>query len=609
MTGSLDDRIRLSRSFSVCVLSYGLLIALPYRHWFAPRLGPTSGLLAILAVLGAWLACVGKYAVARPVRAASPALGRRDALVLGAFAGGVILLQLRWLRMPVEYGGDEDFHVMRVWALEAAFARATRGHAGQVALWALLAVGASWIATRSFARWGAVLGFAVLVLSIWLGGFLLLDGDGGWLEGSLSRYPPLATVVHGLFANRVLGTRFCEWAYRVGALLPMFGFMVWPYLVLRAHGRGVIEAATILPPLALAPLIYFFSGLLHIEPVLLVIQGVVFYRLFVRSRSVESRFELAMSAAPLGVAKEIAPAFLAAVAVVLALEAWRAPGSRGSRALEGARLVGVLLFPAIPCQAIHRLSGLRPYPLRLSNFTSPLVLDAYGDVLWAQLGLPFVILALAGLVSLGRSRRHLDVLGVAGLSILFHGVLFTCDHLSYVGYRRYMLLFLPPCLAGLTAWLLTVRRGPVARACFLATLTIGGIAVLPWRAEDRTQWGCPRMISSNYYFPFDRACQALADEHRRGSFLVAGLEAPYLPLRFYLARFGLERRYVHVSLLEVRTIDEAASVAHRLEVRIVLFVRMPSADPMVEPRGATLLDRFVLSGRRIDLYEVARDAR
>ncbi|MBI3099599.1 MAG: hypothetical protein HYY93_15430 [Planctomycetes bacterium] len=555
-------------ALSVC----SLYLLLPYPELLAPRFGEAGAWLILLAIVGVWLAC------ATPARGARsgpgspwPRLRAFEAALVLAFLAGFALLEWPYLTLPFAYRGDEDHHLQGARLLERA-----------------LATGASREAVASS------------------------------LAGWLGRYPPALLALETLCANRWLGTDTLEWTHRLTAFLPMALFALWPYLALRARGVPAAESWPALICLPFVPVVFYHAAVTYIEPLLLLVQGIVLLRVAGLDRfETRDLFEIACLASIAGVVKETSPAVLAPVAAWLA---WKGLSRREEplrrRAGVTARLLGTLLLPSLPF-FLARSSDRRPYPLLLENLARSDFYAQWGAAAWSELTVGLLLLAALGFFFMAVRRRLTDLLVLGLLLLGAWGVVFSLDHLDYVGYGRFVLCLVPALSAGGVGLFLAPRdvcpihrRSPLGRSILFAGMIAGcGAGFIPWRVGERESWGCPGSRTGEYYYDFDRAIEAAA---RRlppdGSIFVyiGGGDHYYNALAFYLARHGLAGRLAGMTFGDPLAPKEAAALGKSgRPFRLMLLCHHTPSPPEPESSGgARFVERFTLGRRAIDLYEV-----
>lgn len=566
---------RPSCAFLLAALCFSLYFLLPYSHLFAPALSAPPALVLLVTLAVAWIACVGGHAlVPRENSPERVRLGGRDALVLLLFLAAFAALQWPYLTLPFAYCGDEDHHLQGARLLEKA-----------------LASGASREATaESLSEW-------------------------------LRRYPPALIAFETLLANRWLGTYGAEWAHRLAAFLPMALFAAWPYVALRRRGVPLPEALPALACLALVPVVFYHAAVLYIEPLLLLVEGAVLLSIASRD-TFETRdlFQIALLASCAGLVKEIAPPFLAAIALWFAWRVLvRGDGPVRARCLTFARLAGTLILPCVPFMAVRAIAGKRDYPFAVGNLIRPEFYARWSEAAWGELTIGLLVLAATGFVFMAWRRRLTDLLIVALLLLAGYGALFSFDHLKYVGYGRFVLNLVPALSAGVVGLCLAPRDiCPIGRwslpgrALLFAAVIAGiGAVFVPWRVEDRESWGCPGEKTGEYCYAFDRAVGAAAAQlpADTGLFVyISGGEHYYNALPFYLARSGLTGRLSGMTFGEPLSPAAAATLGKTgRPFRLMLLCHHAPSPPEPESvPGVRFVERFTLGRRAVDLYEVAQ---
>jgi hypothetical protein len=499
-----------SVGLAALVTSYVILVVSPY--WMLPSTWPARALA--LAASAAWSVAWSRLA-ARPLRAAASGLP-----TLAAFGMAAAALAWLWpsLAAPIEYRGDEDFHL----AAPLAAVRALRAAGASAAIPAFLLI--TGIVFSSRVRRTALMGLLVAPLGAALlfaaippepevlARFLRYGTAAIWVHtaSALSpafAWPPFDAAAHDERLYRVipclsllaLSLSTARWMRGPVALKVVTGLAVATTPALAYYGTSVYPELTAVALLA--------AGLLGIHA--------------------SARRLLAGRADPSGSAILLAAGLAlkdAAIATGLAVVAYYWVASlrrpRQARWRDRLRLAAVVLGPAAfylgwRLAAPHWLPGVaqRSYAPDASALANPALYALAGTALAQQFGC--VLLGAAAGVIVARNR------GMLLVALLAQLLLFATDTVvatergalpAYWGYSRFFVLAFPPIACLFVSMFRKLARRAPRTATVAATLVL---AVNVWSAPihrdgSRALWGDYVSETSGMRYPYDALYRWLA---------------------------------------------------------------------------------------------------
>lgn len=524
----------------------------------------TGGVLTLvgLAVLGwVWCWCFGQPVVL-PARAVSSIPWLMVAVVL------IVTLFGRGLFAPLEWRGDEDTHLLRLWTLKDIWLTTP-------IIWLLPLCFALWLLglwnpgrrLNKPVRWALVIG-PITVLA-WA---MEQHNDAGQLDYWLRRYPAALLWLQGLLTWSGRGwERALTSGPELARLLPAMSVVVlvmwWALrmedLDLRATSSGGL--LRVLVPLALGsiPILQCYATSIYLELPLIVLMIWVCCR---SDRLLEAALKndtfgpewLALALIPF--LKETSIVFCLAV---IASAAWfgiseLVKGGISPRALLGriCRLSVVVLLPAA-VYFYFRTQGPSvrfPYSFYLPNFTEPALYRIFFTSLWQQCGV-LLVFSVVGLVCAWRSRPRIVVFCVIVLVGYF---LFFCGSASrrvpvgdvtlpgYLGYARFNLYLIAPLSA--LAWQGVVWLNGKRRGLLLAATAIW-VALNLWMSPlhaDGTRiagWADQLIDTEGHHYPYPELYRWFGETvgEQRASVAVVGRRYSYdVGDQMYARRFGLD---------------------------------------------------------------------
>lgn len=558
---------RLSRPFLCALAAFALYVVLPYPRFFQlPARGehwPTAcGLAFILACLGLWILCVGRDAFRPDDADARGTFSRRGALLLATFAVLFLFLEATFLARPASWMGDEQFHIER--GLQFAH------ELGRGALW----------------------------------------NDNPILRFGLKRYPPLAMVLHVLAANPIFGTLYETWAWRLMPFACCVLFAMLPYGFLRREaGDGVAIGAVV--AIAAVPLVFVYAAIVAIEPLMILIEGAVLFRLMDRPFTRRAMIDASLIASTLGAVKETALPFLLAMAIWIAGRVATCEATKREKAVDVVRLWGVLLLPSLPYEVIRGLASPRPPVVQggLANLASPLFAEYWLAAARTQITPVFFGAAVVGLALMIRRGRGADAAIVAVLSLGANAALYSVDLLMYVGFSRFTLCLMPSLAVGL-AGLLAIVDSRRTAPMLLFAIIVNGAAAIPWTDEAHEDWIMPgeRDFDAGAwrFYPYDEAIDYIAGMPNNACFMVAAGTWLYTPVSLLeIPRAHLEERFA--GHIEPRsTLAEAIQQCRAHGARLLLF-QSDDLSNLAPPADLKHIAAFTRGRRTLDLYELRAD--
>lgn len=555
---------------AILLLSLLGFVVLPYWK-MPPALDAYSfpvllGLIAWamgLALLWRWVS-----AAARPVAEHTGPAGacERYLVVLALVALAVPLAmaaRAAWAR-PISSGGDEEAHVQYVVGMLKQADALLRVAGLPAPAWRWLAV-AGWVGALCVG--GVVLGLRGRkgVLLFLLRGLAWLTLAGVLLVGlaaahripfrpGLARYPPMGKVA-GLLLGPMFGLK--EFGFRLYGLVGWGVLCCAVYRMVRAAAGG--RAACVAAVLAgCAPVCVYYAALNYLDMPFLALAALAFawlIRLALTSNAGPDSGELALALFLASVAFFWKETGAVAGAVVLATGGvlWLLPLRRAALPRDIGRwlVLGLLAALTVAPYFILRLKvfSFRPYALNLGQVLQPALLAAYPSGLPQWLGLPLLVLAVAGLVRVAAARALRRTLIPCAIWLAAFGTYLLADDPLYIGYARFGLYLLPPLffLAGMGVDLLLASAAPARAAMAVLLVAAGPVVALvygPLRMERIPVYGV------EVFLPYDHAMRAVAEIEGPDA-VVCALKPHGLtrPDAFYAYRAGLRRTPLHVEEL------------------------------------------------------------
>ncbi len=565
--------------------------------------------LVILGVL--WCLCFARQ-VAQPARPplSIPCSAIAVLLILAFVSQGLFA--------PLEWRGDEDAHLLRLWTLKDAWR--VMPLAWSLPLGFVLCLTAVWNPGGRLnlsLRWVMVVGSLAVVT--WAMG---RTNDAGQLDDMLRRYPAGILWLHAALTWSVRGwERALSTGSELARLLPavsVMGLALW--WLARSDGidrestkAGLFLKLIIALSLTTIPAIQCYTASIYLELPLILL---MVWMCCDADRLLDAHLHN-HAVGPAWIALAIIP-FLKETAIVFCVAvmgyaAWvglveLAKRRIGWRALlwRYLRLGVVLLLPMV-IYIYFREQGpavRSPYGFHLPNFTEPALYRILVTSLWEQCGLLLVFSAI-GLIHAWRRRPRQAVfclIVLIGYFLFFYGsaskrVLVSGVSLpGYLGYARFTLYMVPPLLA--LAWhgivLLSKRRRALIGAA-LAVWLAGNIWMSPLRLDGTriAGWGDHLIDTQGHHYPYPQLYGWFAETlgEQQASVAVVGRRYRYdIGDSMYVRRFGLNlditsypidgfaKLQVHEPLMSLPELEQEFQKAARLEPNYIV-IHQPAWGP------------------------------
>jgi hypothetical protein len=601
------------------MLLFGLYFVFPYWTFPTSPRARWSFFAVVVLAFPLWAFCLGPLV---RHRGGKRWFGARDGTVLGIFFVALLIVQFRFLTLPLAWKGDEEFHVLRTILIHDHYASLLVEKFPLLLLCMAGGAIAGFILSRRLGRWsyGAAMIFAVLIF------FAAAFGSGGGetsaeLRYWLVRYPPFLIIPEVLLANKFLGTFFLEFFHRLPSFLSFFFVAVLAYGAFRRAGFRPAESTAVPLILLSCPLAFFYSTLAYIEPLLVLWQSLILYSIIESEPDdIGLCYRIACITAFGGLIKETTVPFLGAVFLWLAMRAIRFPETTWLRkAAHAARFAVIIFLPAVPYFYLRMGAGERGHAMLFANLFQVKVYERYLYALIHFFTLALALVALAGLLLMLLKKKHRGPALLALFSVIAYFLFFSADQPAFIGYSRFMLHFFPLVFAGIYGFFRLQREFALSRFpswkirhyAVAGLLVLANLVMAPLTISSRALWVEPaeeaeKREPAEAFYPYRDAIKHMAEEYgAEYPFVLFGLPYPYRFLGFYQRRYDARNRLLGT----LKTNDPGPIVAHcrRQGIKKCLLLHhlpMESAGERKFP-NLRFVKRFELGPGRLDLYELA----
>jgi hypothetical protein len=447
--------------------------------------------------------------------------------------GGMVVLNFKTLTIDIPWRGDEGIHITRTLALASSIS----------IIWVIIFI-VVFLSTATLAwkksKWSIILG--ILAIAGVISFNLVKNPLAGISSSILMRYPFINYWFYAIIPSLAMAIKanpYQEVFFRVVPFLSTFA-LVWIFQRDLCCSKPILNLFWGLA-VASVPLVYYYSSILYIEMPAIALMLIVCFNItnllkddFEKIKQNPAWYALILT----GFIKETTIPFL------VCFVGWRLIAGAVQRrfslksiktslfSLKDEPLIAVCLLLPVSFNLFLRgtlSQQARWFSLTLTNLIRPIVYSTLLRSFYDQLGLPFLLLFLAGCICLFWKKEFLQAGFFLSLFVLYPAF-FAVDTLIYTGYSRFNLFIIPPVLAG--AWILIKRVMEnrkiigIISACAVLTINLWASPVF-LDGTKKPLWGNYLTDTSEHYYPYREALTWLKTKYGNGPILFAGMYYPY----------------------------------------------------------------------------------
>ena len=496
----------------------------------------------------------------------------------------LISINYKQLVSVIAWRGDESFHIERTLELVTRIS----------ATWLFVAffiAGLILFLSWSKPKWAMIVGIFSTLSVVVL--FLINNPLSDIPTEILLRYPFLNYWLIFILPKLtvLISNPYQEYLYRLIPVLSIAGVVY--FLQRELAIENVFLRFLWIGVCATIPIIMYYTTILYLEPLALVLMLIVCYRIkgLLEGNFHQIKQEIGWYALiTIGFIKETASVFLACFIIVrwlLLFFHWKqfhkSNQSSSDKKITPIRnliknelLITISVFLPLILYLLLRFSfNIRSISVHPMNLTDSLVYSVIARSYWEQFKGIFIL--FLGGVGLLLWRKEYTSAFFFIFVVIAYPIFHAVDNKVYVGYSRFNLFVLPPILAASSVLIKEVLSKKkfigASLGVLLLSLNLLQSPLLP-DGTKKSNWGTYLSSVTEEYYPYQEAFAWLAQNHRKSRILFAGYNYPY-PFEFYFNKFGWKPTFrtlmINDAVSETATLTTAVEKAELRNSTVIVF--------------------------------------